>query len=491
MKIKQLFCTAWIGIALSMSVMAQEPLWIDLQPQKHVTTETTSDTGFYISRVIDARPGYTRIGFIQCENTPLLTQLCFQGGIEKQLHTFFGQSQPVRIGYQPIIVKINRMWVSEYTTAYEMGTAAVALDFMAAQKDGFSLLFRAFSLVQSEGIDVRKLHEPNLVKALTDCLEQFRNSNWQATLTQTPVLTTQQLSESETQFAHTDLPVLKGSLPSQGIYQTFLDFRNNHADSKLPLIVKNRSHLGTKRNKITIEQELPDRGQEAVEEAWGFSDGKQAYIHFQKEYFPLRPVEGGFVFEAYPMPEAYTGGSMTTSSTRSGILDGGITGTLTGVMNVNYRQPYFLDAYTGQITAWHPEIPKLHETPVSTQAIQSDVANLTIYYKASKKTTAKPVHIVFSSGTRSIVKELKPGTFVQIPWKDCSSELIICIQESHSPCYTFVPDKSEQYLEYLPVNSQEDITIRPVRSREALFYLAQLESVLEQATGNKVETKGE
>ncbi len=483
MKTKTIFIISLLFIGAFQLATAQRPLGVSLKKQQLTTTGTPNNVGFYICRVIDARPIRTHIGVVQRGLGNVKTQAFFEEGLETQLQNLFNRSLPAKDGYVPVIAKVTRLTISEHTTfTSEKATAAVAIDFITQRQDSLFLLFQASSLVQNGGLDVTALHDDNLALALSECVDQFRESDWKVAMNNAPLITPEQLTSTVAYKLETaDTPIFQTLTPVRGMYQTFLEFRKNAPSLTQVFVTESEPHRGKNWegiNKITPYYELPNQKREKVEDVWGFSDGKQSYIYYQKEYFPLRRQGEGFLFDAYAAPDA---GTVGAASLMGGLVGGAIAAAATS----NRKQTYFLDVVTGQVIEWNSTAGQMHKAGNTAQIASYGSANITIYYRASKKAEDKAAQIIFRNASDTTTIELVPNSFVKIKWEDLTSEIQVCLKGANNPCYVFVPDVTQNnYLEYIPSVGKDAIVIRPVKDNEAEFYLKQIRYAQEHQKKN-------
>ena len=138
-------------------------------------TMSLSDRKFYIDSVIDNRVDKSNIGTIQkgLFNSKYLVQL--KGGFTNSLKAFFDYSLPQVQDQIPIIVKINKLEISELTRATdEYGFADISVEYY----HGNDLLFSNKQHMQVSSMDVTRLHEENIREAFRKSLVEFNKSQW-------------------------------------------------------------------------------------------------------------------------------------------------------------------------------------------------------------------------------------------------------------------------------------------------------------------------
>jgi len=138
-------------------------------------TISLADRKFYIDSVIDNRVDKSNIGTI---SNGLLGPKCsmqLKGGFTNSLKAFFDNSLPQEKDQIPIIVKINKLEISELKRATEeYGFADIAVEYY----HGNDLLFSNKQHIQVSNIEVNRLHEENIREAFRKSLLEFNQSKW-------------------------------------------------------------------------------------------------------------------------------------------------------------------------------------------------------------------------------------------------------------------------------------------------------------------------
>jgi|GEM_PF-2414634 len=468
------------------STLAQSSFKISLHKQQLTpkATDMYRDADFYIARVVDARPLKNHIGIVQrgMVNTKVPADL--EGGLEKQLLGFFTRSQLPNRG-TAIVLKVHQLSINEQTSfTSETATAAVAMDFLVQRNDSLLVVYQASAFVKRGGMDVTALHDNNIAAALSECIEKFGTSNWRETLSRATLLNPDQLNTPLAELTERpDFPIATAATPERGIYRSFTEFRSNLPGVLQPFVTESKPRRGRDWDgvqKVTPYFTLPNGTRNEVKKIWGFSDGDQVYIYFQKDYFPLRLEGNHYVFDAYAPPD---GATMATA----GVMGGLVGGAIAGAAMANRRQTYQLDMFNGQVTEWDGNNYPRH---IASPGTAQGSARITIYCRSSKKMEG-PARILFYNKSDTVSVELGEDSSVQINWDNLLSEVNVCVAGKSNPCYHFLPDVAKpNYLEYIaparsgngaPANADDELVIRPVKEQEALFYLKQIRYAQEKA----------
>ncbi|MDJ1485112.1 hypothetical protein QNI16_31730 [Cytophagaceae bacterium YF14B1] len=496
-RILQTICLLFICTSL----YAQGSLQINLKKQKLDLGETTlRGTPFYISRVVDARPLKTHIGTVHRGFDDNKTSAFLEGGIESQLQDFFNRSLPVTQGYTAVILKVNQLSIAEMgntkdmSLASQIGTAAIVMDFIVKHEDSLYVVFQGSALVKRYGIDVTTAHDNTIAKALSECIVKFAKSSWKEIADPVHAITEEQLLAPVAMDKNLlDLPVLQGGTIWQGIYYSLDDFRNNAPDNKQAFGVDRKPRKGDEW--VGVDQVTPylvtaEDKHKTLKKAWGFSDGSQAYIYYDKDYFPIRQEGSGFFFDAYASERrryTYYGVPVGTPMPVGGaVVVSAVVGI--GIPAPRKKQTYQFDIMTGQISEWDANS---YEARSATQSTSGGVAKVLIYYKKGKGSDDKPVTVQLRNASDAVPLTLSADSYEEISWEDLLSELNVCVEGQQNPCYSFLPDVTKiNYLEYMPsaIGTSESL-IRPVKEQEAVFYLKKIKAAQEKAQKRQAADK--
>ncbi|MDJ1504828.1 hypothetical protein [Xanthocytophaga agilis] len=475
------------------SLYAQDSLLINLHRKKlDLGSSTFLNKTFYIARVVDARSDKETVGTVQRGVLNRNAPASFVGSLESQLQDFFNRGLSAKQGYTPVIVKVNQLVIAEKRTAtMETATAFAELDFIVSRNDSLFLLFQISSSVKRDGMDVTGFHDDNIADALSKCMIKFAKSPWKESLYIGSVLTSEQLlTNTPLKPELPDLPVFMGAAPKRGIYLSLRDFLENSPDNSAQFMLDIKPRKG--KSWEGIDRVIPyliqsDGSQNKLKNVWGFSDGSQAYIYYNEDYFPLVQKGNTFVFDGFvPLPNNVYIVTPPASGVAEAVITGVVAGAvvastaaiLAGSLSKSSRQTYQLDIKTGDIKAWDVAS---HQAKTSTQSSANTVTKLLLYYKKGKGSTTS-VTIQLNSATDTVSVKLSADQYQEVIWGDLSSEVTVCVNGRANPCYTFSPDATKtNYLEYLPSATQDDdIIIRPVKESEAEFSLKKIKVTQER-----------
>ncbi len=152
-----------------------------------------------------------------------------------------------------------------------------------------------------------------------------------------------------------DWPVLQVGAPASGLYRGFQAFRDQHPDETCGFTIKpfSRDPLDP------LVKVKPEKGCKKLDDCWGISDGKNAYINLEGHFFRLH--RSGPMFTTRLIMEA---GSVS-SAVAVGIAFGLIGGAIYGAMLAKRPQlidgtaDVQLDMLTGSIRPYEQKAPDL------------------------------------------------------------------------------------------------------------------------------------
>lgn len=150
--------------------------YIELLPNK---TEIIENVDFYVSDIYDNRAYKGNIGIAQkgVFNKKVLAK--FKKPFKKELLDYLETVFPKNITKKPIILRINKLLISEDTRTFkETGKAIVSLDVLTKTKNGYSLLGSFSAMKEKNSLDVTGKHDDRIRADLKNCLMQFNRTNW-------------------------------------------------------------------------------------------------------------------------------------------------------------------------------------------------------------------------------------------------------------------------------------------------------------------------
>lgn len=272
-------------------------------------------TGIIIEKVIDARTDTFCVGFAQKGIGNKKVPAFLDRGVVGELEALFSRSLADREKGLRLTLRINHLYLFEVPYGNrQVAVAEINVSFLEREGDAYRELYEVGSSAERYGIDVTGGQAKNIVKALETCINQF-SARQKAGRLWARLVPPEQLGTWTLQPDR--YAALSTRSYPRGVYASFGDFRDNTPDSTLAFSVT--YDKPDKDGQVTARLEW--NGDQPEEQgAWGFSDGRDVYIHLGRRYYRLNREGDAFSFLARA-PETGAG------SAWGGIL-GGVIGSL-------------------------------------------------------------------------------------------------------------------------------------------------------------------
>jgi len=352
----------WIAV----SVNAQQ------NPEYHLISLSENDPDaavpmkFYIAGVYDGRQFTNNIGTVQkgLANRQVLAN--FEKPFLEELTAYLTAAYPKKEGLYPVWVRINDLYVSEYTEqTEETGYASAVMDVMIKQNDSLYIEGTYGGNVESSSMDVTKFHPLRVKQALNKCLGLY-----EVALPEDKQH--EPFTEDKTQR---EIPLQ----PAEGIYSSYLD------------MVKNKPLAG---DNFYMQQDKKDSGRYYVinrtnsmrcDNYYAYCDGENVYLNVtrlthEKYYAKTERIANKYFIDnlAYDQNRAITQMAMYQLA--------GIAG---GLIISDISMPVMVDCYSGQPfflsnngikTLLEPEPQLLKEYKKSNKTAEDIKSVITKYY---------------------------------------------------------------------------------------------------------------
>ncbi|KGO91497.1 hypothetical protein [Flavobacterium subsaxonicum] len=327
-----------------------------------LTDEATSamEVPFYIEEVYDGRQFTDNIGTVQkgIANRKVLSR--FEKPFLTEVKDYLLKAYPKMDGRVPVSVRVNDLYISEYTEkSEETGFASAVIDVIV-KKDGVNYIVGTYGgNIESTGMDVTAKHPDRIRRALNKCLGKYEV---------TP-------EEDKTYIVFDNTPVEKRELgkPAKGIYGTYLDMiKNTPKDDS-------NFYVSSKNNKYYL---INNTNSQKADDYYAFSDGETVYLNVskfagEKYYAKTERIADKFFIEHI----AYDQNRMITQIVMYQL--GGIY-----VPKIDTTMPMLIDCYSGQpfflsnndiktLLAPRPDLLKEYKDSKKTAA---DIKNVIIKY---------------------------------------------------------------------------------------------------------------
>ena len=230
---------------------------IELLPN---TTERIEKVDFYVSDIYDNRVYKTNIGIAQkgAFNKKVLS--VFKSPFKDELSNYLETVFPVDTSKKPIVIRINKLLVSEHTGAFkETGKAIVHMDVLIENNGEYGFVGSFSAMRKKNSMDVTRKHDDRIRGVLKDCLMQFNTTNWKEIL------------PSPISLEKSGASKILAENYKEGFYRSSLELFNNQTliDTTFQIVEKK-----SKKDKIFLRNE---KKKPAL--YYAYSDGKDLYLN--------------------------------------------------------------------------------------------------------------------------------------------------------------------------------------------------------------------
>lgn len=276
---------------------------------------------FYVAGVFDGRQFTDNIGTVQkgIANRPVLAR--FEKPFLEETTQYLIAAYPKKEGYYPVWVRINDLYVSEYTDKNEeTGYASVVMDVMTKKNDTLYIEGTFGGNIEGTGMDVTKKHAMRIRQALNKCLGLYEVA----------------LPEDKTHEVFTEENVKREVplKPAKGVYSSYLDMVKGS-----PL--KNGTYyLKQDKDKYYIINKL---NSQKCGNFYAYSDGENVYLNVSKlakeNYYAKTERVGNKYYIDNVAYNQYRAGLQVAMYMAGGYVAGSM---------VETTMPLLVDCYSGQ-----------------------------------------------------------------------------------------------------------------------------------------------
>lgn len=426
---------------------------ISVQAQKQIISLTKEKfskpvENIHIDSIIDLRYDKSKIGWVRKGLEPVKVQADFEEPFLVELNKFISKNSVSSGSAIPLILKVNKFEISEKTYPNtEVGTAEIALEFLAKKNNDFIKILDAASTTEVSSLTgVSGKHDENIKQALEACFAQLAKTNINEKINSGAPLEKNYLKVNTYYLPdYSSIPALSAKSIKSGVFQSFQEFKGNSPGITDGFTVKN--------NGVLIYSATGKK----IENVWGFSDGNNIYMYYgtEKNYFPIKRQDNYFTFSGL-VSTVNTGAVMM-----GGLVGGMIGGAVAGALTENTRKvDYILNMISGDVTEAQQYSPK-------TDLLKSAKV---IFYRKAKSESSESVGIYVKD---SLYAQLAPNSFVELNFKAPVEELNICLKSKNQACLKYIPVlERTRYVECgLPKKPEALPVIKTATEQEANYYL--------------------
>jgi len=215
---------------------------------------------FYVAGVFDGRQFTDNIGTVQkgIANRPVLAR--FEKPFLEETTQYLTAAYPKKEGLYPVWVRINDLYVSEYTDKNEeTGYASVVMDVMTKKNDNLYIEGTYGGNIEGTGMDVTRKHNVRIRQAFNKCLGLY-----EVTLPEDKTM--EVFTEENTKR---EIPVK----PAMGVYRSYLDMVKNKP------LANDTYYLKQDKDKYYI---INRTNSQKCSNFYAYSDGETVYLNVTK-----------------------------------------------------------------------------------------------------------------------------------------------------------------------------------------------------------------
>ena len=327
--------------------------------------DTPIGLNFSISKVYDGRQFKENIGTVQKGPFNKKVLANFEKPLEEEFFDYLSVILPP--SSKTISIRINDLYISEFTKAFsETGFATIVLDVIE-QKEGADYIVGTYSYTaEGSGMDVTAKHDNRLKGALIQILTEYKMTS----------------PEKKTMIGFDSNQVVVNRVlvdtPKKGIYLTYADVLNEKP------FAEDFSFTNKKEQYYIMDADRKDKSN-----YFGFSDGNNFYINVSKyanaKFYAKTSVVGNKYFVE---DVVYDPNSITAAGAMFGLVGVLIASSSGGSV------PMLIDCYSGQpiflsnseIKTMLKPVPELYNEYKESKKSNQDIKNiLEKYYKLTLK----------------------------------------------------------------------------------------------------------
>lgn len=389
---------------------------------------------FYIEEVFDCRVAKDVTGLVQTGLLNNKANAVFQNPLDQELLAFIAKHHLKQDGQTPVILRVNKLWVSELTTFdSETSTAELIVDFIYKQDNTYHKLYTATSLISQSGPDVTKKHEANIAAALYNCLKEFSTKDFGALLAQSEALTKEEARGTfDNIIPPHDYPIMQTDTPTTGVYMSFEEFRNNIPSITSGYDIRHRNvfnNMLAGGGELTPVLTMADGKRKAIKDAWGFIHENKAYINYGGAFYPLSRDGQRYSFIGLPIDN--NSNASAVAGMVGGAIGGAIGGALVGGMVSATAMPdvYSLDMLTGTVY--------YNGKPAGLSIANAKL----VLYRVSENEKEAPIRIQLNGEERLI----DTNELIELSLSTTDVGTSVCLTGDESACINFMPTPGKVY----------------------------------------------
>ncbi|HEX8507640.1 MAG TPA: hypothetical protein VF630_19920 [Hymenobacter sp.] len=424
----------------------------------------------FVEQVLDGRTGNPALGIVYRGLGGKSAAVDFRKGLEPELTAFIQAQLPARLTDHPVVLCLRSLHVGETMGGNkEQATADLTADVYERLPDGYHFVQAVGAQASGQGREVTGRHAGHVALLLTQSFNQLAAADWAAVAAR-PARTLAQLRTDAPAAGHRSAAArILREVPRRGIYYRFEQFLANRPDTTWTFRLDTvRRHFRNRLAEVRwlgvarVRPLLPnDLGQSPVAATmWGFSDGRQVFVRYDKQFYPLTRQGNFFTFVGEAPTDQLHAAAEAQAQGRAAVIGGAIGGAVARTSVVDHTaEPmvYGLDLVTGALGPY----------PGPRTPVRPDTAYVYVYRPMQAAASAAPVK-VYVEGRE--VGALGPGTYLEMPWARYGKPMRLCLEglPTRSPCQYLVPNAAQlNYLKLDPANATQPWQWVPARQGSA------------------------
>ena len=428
---------------------------------------TLSDNTLAVEKVVDGRAGQPPIGLVYRGLGGKSAAVGFRQGLETELTRFLQVQLPLQpTSGHTIVLCVRRLHIGETVGGNkQQATADLRADvYEHRPATGYHFVRSVGGFASAYGHETTGRHAGHLAQILNDCFRQLSAGtsagSWADAARQPARTLAQRPADVPAPLAGPGNrgPAIMREAPHRGLYFRLDQFLDNQPDTTSTVVVDTiRRRFQSRLAEAQWQQVARVRplASNAVlhravpADLWGFSDGQQAFVRYEKQFYPLMRQGNFFLFVGEAPVDALYMAVQAERQARAGLMGGAIGGAIAGAasrgMPDHTAEPmaYALDPRTGAIGPY----PGLHTT------LRPDTAYVYVYQMPPNQpaATGKAGVVVVAEGREAGV--LRPGQYLEVPWTHFGKPMRLCLTglPIANPCLLVVPGTSQ--LNYLKLDA--------------------------------------
>jgi hypothetical protein len=451
--------SSWLRLAgllilsLTSRLVHAQLYYVDMSQQKL----SVSSRSLFVEQVQDCRPTQSTLGMVYRGLQNRQAAAFFQRGLAPELTTWLQQQLPARPGQRSIVLCVRQLRVSEILNGVsEQASADLAADVYVRQPDGYHFVRSVADQVSERALETTALHASHIALLLERCLLQLTDNDWSLAAGR-PVLALTQLP-TDKPLARFRPAILRAARPRRGIYLSFDQFLANRPDtvSQLWLDTLRPATRGWEGTVLLRPKVRGTNGLRAtLRDAWGFSDGRQAYVRQFNSYHALTRQGDFYTFVGFAPLDVEAVNQRTARYAAIGGMTGALIASTGSDSGDSSGQPTAcaLDMRTGQAAPF----------PAPGQVLPTDTAFIYVYRPMDNS----------AGGQRLLVDgrevgQLGPGQFLELACPLYGRLVRLSTGAAGGPTLLLVPNAATaNYVKLLPATPHPFWQWMPLRQGEA------------------------